>query len=302
MPVDASPIFCYFSLMMKRIRKAVIPAAGWGTRTLPASKAIPKEMITVVDRPSIQLVIEEAAAAGIEQIVLITGRGKSAIEDHFDINHELDKLLRDKGKSETADKLVELSKMIEIVSVRQHKALGLGHAIGCAKNVVGNEPFAVMLPDDLFDCEPPAIKQLMNAAEEFDAPCVALFYVPDHLVNIYGMVHHEKVRDRIYRIWDMVEKPAIGQSPSNWSIIGRYVFPPEIFEIIDNTPPGVGGEIQITDAIRELADRRTFLGVDFIGERNDIGNFPGYIRAFMHYAMKNPEYAKLINDYLKEKK
>lgn len=279
----------------------MIPAAGWGTRTLPASKAIPKEMITVVDRPSIQLVIEEAVAAGIEQVIIITGRGKSPIEDHFGLHPELEATLRAKGKDEIADRVAALADMVEIVTVRQHRALGLGHAIGCAANIVGDEPFAVMLPDDLFDCDPPAISQLKKTAEEFDAPCVALFHVPDHMVNLYGMVHFEEVRDRVFKIWDMVEKPPIGESPSNWSIIGRYVFPPEIFEIIENTKPGVGGEIQITDAIKTLADKRTFLGVDCAGVRNDIGNFPGYVRAFLHYAMKNPEYAEVIKKFVKER-
>jgi len=290
------------SIIMKKIRKAVIPAAGWGTRTLPASKAIPKEMITVADRPSIQWVIEEAAEAGIEQVILITGRGKGPIENHFKLNTQLDRTLRSKGKAKLADELKGLTKMVEIISVRQEKPLGLGHAIGCARKIVGDEPFAVLLPDDLFDCKPPAIKQLIDVAAEFDAPAVTLLYVPDELVNLYGMVHYEKIRERVYRIWDMVEKPPIGQSPSNWSIIGRYVFPPEIFDIIASTRPGHGGEIQITDAIRTLADRRTFIGLDFIGVRNDIGNFPGYIKAFLHYAMKNPDYARVVREFVKERK
>jgi len=290
------------SIIMKKIRKAVIPAAGWGTRTLPASKAIPKEMITVADRPSIQWVIEEAAEAGIEQVILITGRGKGPIESHFKLNAQLDRTLRSKGKAKLADELKGLTKMVEIISVRQEKPLGLGHAIGCARKVVGAEPFAVLLPDDLFDCDPPAIKQLIDVAAEFDAPAVTLLYVPDELVNLYGMVHYEKIRERVYRIWDMVEKPPIGQSPSNWSIIGRYVFPPEIFDIIASTRPGHGGEIQITDAIRTLADRRTFIGLDFIGVRNDIGNFPGYIKAFLHYAMKNPDYARVVREFVKERR
>jgi len=290
------------SIIMKKIRKAVIPAAGWGTRTLPASKAIPKEMITVADRPSIQWVIEEAAEAGIEQVILITGRGKGPIENHFKLNTQLDRTLRSKGKAKLADELKGLTKMVEIISVRQEKPLGLGHAIGCARKIVGDEPFAVLLPDDLFDCKPPAIKQLIDVAAEFDAPAVTLLYVPDELVNLYGMVHYEKIRERVYRIWDMVEKPPIGQSPSNWSIIGRYVFPPEIFDIIASTRPGHGGEIQITDAIRTLADRRTFIGLDFIGVRNDIGNFPGYMKAFLHYAMKNPDYARVVREFVKERK
>jgi len=290
------------SFVMKGIRKAVIPAAGWGTRTLPASKAIPKEMVTVIDRPGIQIVVEEAAAAGIEQVILIMGKGKGAIEDHFGSHPELERILRGKGKDEMADRIAALADLVEIVAVRQNRALGLGHAIGCAKNIVGDEPFAVMLPDDLFDCDPPAIKQLIDVAEEFDAPCVTLLHVPDNLVNLYGMVHFEEVRERVFRIWDMVEKPPIGESPSNWSIIGRYVFPPEIFDIIDNTPPGIGGEIQITDAIKTLADQRTFLGLDFVGVREDMGNIPGYIRAFLRYAMKNPAHAKAVREYMKENK
>jgi len=289
-------------LIMKDIRKAVIPAAGWGTRTLPASKAIPKEMITVVDRPSIQWVVEEAAAAGIEQVILVTGMGKGPVVDHFDLNSELDALLRGKGRDELADRLKELAKMVEVVSVRQHQALGLGHAIGVARGVVGDEPFAVMLPDDLFDCDPPGIRQLMDVSKELDAPSVALLYVPDDKVNLYGMVHYEPLREGVHKIWGMVEKPPIGQSPSNWSIVGRYVFPPEIFDIIEETPPGVGGEIQITDAISTLAERRMVVGVCTTGTRVDVGNFPGYIEAFLHYAMKNPEYAQIIKNFVKERK
>lgn len=281
---------------MKKIRKAVIPAAGLGTRTLPASKAIPKEMITVVDKPSIQWVIEEAVSAGIEQVIIVTSRGKSAIEDHFSLNIELDYLLRSRGKNELAEKMRRISEMVEIITVRQHEAKGLGHAILCAKNAVGDEWFAVMLPDDLFDCDPPGIKQLINVAEEFDAPTVALLWVPDDMVNLYGMVHYKEVRERIYKIWDMIEKPPIGKSPSNWSIVGRYVFPPEIFGLIEETAPGHGGEIQITDAIRKLSESRDVLGVSCTGIRHDAGNFPGYIRAFLHYAMKNPEYAKIIRE------
>jgi len=290
------------SIVMKGIRKAVIPAAGWGTRTLPASKAIPKEMITVLDRPSIQWVVEEAADAGIEQVIIVTGRGKSALEDHFGMNPEFDRTLRSKGKDELADELNAITDLVEIVTVRQHQALGLGHAIGCARKIVGDEPFAVLLPDDLFDCDPPAIKQLMDVAGEFDAPAVALLYIPDDLVNLYGMVHHEEIRDRVHKIWDMIEKPPIGQSPSNWSIVGRYVFPPEIFDIIDETIPGHGGEIQITDAIRTLAERRTVLGVDTVGVRNDVGNFPGYVRAFLYYAVKNPDFARVVREFVKERK
>ena len=278
----------------------MIPAAGVGTRTLPASKAIPKEMITVVDRPSIQFVVEEAVAAGIEQIILVTARGKSAIEDHFALNHELDSFLKARGKHELAQQMRALSEMAEIVSVRQHEALGLGHAILTAKGAVGDEPFAVMLPDDIYDCDPPGIRQLMDVAAEFDAPAVALLWVPDDLVNLYGMVHYKEVRKGVFKIWDMIEKPPIGKSPSNWAIVGRYVFPPEIFELIEQTKPGHGGEIQITDAIRTLADKRDVLGVSFTGVRVDIGNLPGYIRAFLHYAMKNPLAASVIEEFIKE--
>ena len=173
-------------------------------------------------------------------------------------------------------------------------------AILTAKNVVGDEPFAVMLPDDIFDCDPPGIRQLMDVAVEFDAPTVSLLWVPDELVNLYGMVHYKQVRERVFKIWDMVEKPPIGQSPSNWAIVGRYVFPPEIFELIEQTPPGHGGEIQITDAIQAMADKRDVLGVQFTGVRYDAGNFPGYIRAFLNLAMKKPEYAKIVREFIKE--
>ena len=287
---------------MNSIRKAVIPAAGFGTRTLPASKAIPKEMITIVDRPAIQLVIEEAVAARIEQIIFVTGRGKDAIEDHFTWNDELETFLRSRGKEELAQKMRAISDMAEIISVRQHEALGLGHAILTAKDIVGDEPFAVMLPDDLFDCDPPAVKQLIDVAMEFEAPAVALLWVPDEMVNLYGMVHHKEIREGVFKIWDMEEKPPIGKSPSNWAIVGRYIFFPEIFKRLEKTPPGHGGEIQITDAIRTLAQSRDVFGVNFTGVRNDAGNIPGYIRTFMYYAMKNPQFASIIKEFVKERK
>ena len=287
--------------MKKRIRKAVIPAAGLGTRFLPATKAIPKEMLPVVDKPILQYIVEEAAASGIEQVILVTGRQKTAIEDHFDVSYELEDTLRRRGKDRQLELCVKLRELVEVVVVRQHEPMGLGHAILCGKGAVGDEPFAVLLPDDLVDGEGrPGIRQLIDVYEEYHEAVVGLIEVPPHQLSWYGMVKHEPVRKNLYRVWDMIEKPKPEDAPSNLGIVARYVFPPEIFRAIEQTPPGSGGEIQITDAIRRLAGERTVYGWVFQGQRFDAGDKFCYLEATLHYALKHPELGERMRALLLE--
>jgi len=286
---------------LKRIRKAVIPAAGLGTRFLPASKAIPKEMIPVVDKPILQYIVEEAAAAGIEQVILVTGRQKTAMEDHFDISCELEAALEKRGKTALLEMCRKLRDLVEVIAVRQHEPLGLGHAILCGKGAVGNEPFAVMLPDDLVDGEGrPGVKQLMDVYDRYGEAVVGLIEVPPHQLSWYGIVKHEKVEPNLYRVWDMIEKPKPEEAPSNLGIVARYVFPPEIFAAIEKTSPGWGGEIQITDAIRRLAAERAAYGWVFQGPRFDAGDKFGYLEATLHYALKHPELGERVRGLVRE--
>jgi len=274
----------------KRIRKAVIPAAGLGTRFLPASKAIPKEMLPVVDKPILQYIVEEAAASGIEQVILVTGRQKTALEDHFDVSYELEDTLRKRKKDRLLEMCRQLRDLVEVVAVRQHEPLGLGHAILCARLAVGDEPFAVMLPDDLVDGEGrPGIKQLMEVYEERGEAVVGLIEVPPHQISWYGIVKPKPVAKNLYRVWDMIEKPKPQEAHSNLGIVARYVFPPAIFRAIEETRPGWGGEIQITDAIRRLAGERPVYGWVFQGRRFDAGDKFGWLEATLHYALKHPE-------------
>jgi len=284
------------------IRKAVIPAAGLGTRFLPASKAIPKEMIPVVDKPILQYIVEEAAASGIEQVVLVTGRQKTAMEDHFDVSGELEDALKQRGKDALLELCVKLRELVEVIAVRQHEPLGLGHAILCGKGVVGDEPFAVMLPDDLVDGEGrPGLRQLLDVYEERGEAVVGLIEVPLHQISWYGIVKHEPVAPHLYRVWDMIEKPRPEEAPSNLGIVARYVFPPEIFRTIAETKPGWGGEIQITDAIRRLAGERAVYGWVFQGRRFDAGDKLGYLEATLHYALKHPELGERFRSLLLER-
>jgi UTP--glucose-1-phosphate uridylyltransferase len=271
----------------RKVRKAVLPVAGLGTRFLPVTKAIPKEMLPIVDVPSIQLIVEECVASGIEEIVLVTARGKSAIEDHFDRAADLEAALAARGKTADLELVQRPTQMARVVSVRQAEARGLGHAVLCARPAVGDEPFAVVLGDDLLDAHVPGVKQLLDIYERWGLGVVALKEVPAGQEHLYGIVDGTlepgPVRD--YKLRRLVEKPAPGTAPSRLAIIGRYVFPPEIFDILEETPPGRGGEIQLTDAMATLCERRGFHGVEVDGQRFDAGDRAGYVLAVVHWAL-----------------
>jgi UTP--glucose-1-phosphate uridylyltransferase len=282
-----------------RVRKAVIPVAGLGTRFLPATKVVPKELLPIVDIPSIQYVVQEAVDAGIEEIIFVTGRGKDAIEDHFDDAPELEQILADRGQSETVKMLRRIAEMTEVVSVRQKKPLGLGHAVLCARDLVGEEPFAVLLADDLIDSETPCLSQLLNIFEETQESVIALMEVPESEVHQYGVIQGKEIKKHLYQIEATVEKPAAKDAPSRMAIIGRYVLRPEIFTILNNLPPGRGGEIQLTDALAQLGRVRKIFGCEFIGERYDIGDKFGFVRATVAYALKRPDLKDKVIEYLK---
>jgi UTP--glucose-1-phosphate uridylyltransferase len=272
-----------------KVRKAVIPAAGLGTRFLPATKAIPKEMLPIVDVPTIQLVIDEAVRAGITDVVVINGRNKSAIEDHFDHAFELETTLRARGNTELADAMASISTMVRLISVRQKQPLGLGHAVLCGRPAVGDEPFAVLLGDDLIDDDQdPGIAQLIRVHEQTGAGVVAIMEVPAGKEHMYGIVAGEVDATGHMRIRDMVEKPK-ANPPSRWSIIGRYVLPPQIWPMLAATKPGAGGEIQLTDALRELAKSDVGIYGVVVHDRHDAGDKLGYLRANLAYALKRPE-------------
>lgn len=275
------------------IRKAVIPAAGLGTRFLPATKAVPKEMLPIVDVPTIQLVVEEAVASGIQDIVVINGRLKTAIEDHFDHAYELEHHLRERGKLDLHEQSVAISTMARLISVRQKQPLGLGHAVLCARPVVGDEPFAVLLGDDLIDSdEAPGIGQLCEVHARTGAGVVAVMEVAPGEEKLYGIIDAEPMEGGLLRVRDMVEKPDPSVAPSRMAVIGRYVLPPEIWPLLDGLPPGVGGEIQLTDALRKLArqaDGPGLIAMKIRGTRHDAGHRLGYLRANLSYALKRPE-------------
>ncbi|TSA09476.1 MAG: UTP--glucose-1-phosphate uridylyltransferase [Deltaproteobacteria bacterium] len=283
-----------------RIRKAVIPVAGLGTRFLPATKAIPKEMLTIVDRPTIQYIVEEVVASGIEQVIMVTGSGKSAIEDHFDYSYELETILEQRKKWTLLEEVKKISNLIEITSVRQKRPLGLGHAILCTKDLVGNEPFVVVLGDDLVDAPIPCTQQLLNVFNEFQKPVVAVYPVSKEEIHNYGIVEGEEIKEHIYRVTKMMEKPAPGTTDSNLAIIGRYILTPDIFTILENTPTGHGGEIQLTDALMELARRDQIYAHRFVGQRYDAGDKFGYIQATLAYALKHPEIGPRVREYLQK--
>jgi UTP--glucose-1-phosphate uridylyltransferase len=288
--------------MPHRVRKAVFPAAGLGTRFLPATKASPKEMLPLVDKPLIQYVVEEAVDSGIESVIIVTGRGKSAIEDHFDVSFELEKLLEERGKTEELKAMRAISEMARVSYVRQKEALGLGHAVLQARDLVGNEPFAVMLSDDIIDSQTPALKQLLDVYEKYDAPVVAVFEVEGEAISRFGVVDAEEVEAGVYKIRDMVEKPRVAEAPSNLAIIGRYVLTPDIFDEIEQTQPGAIGEIQITDAMRSLLKKRPFYAVRFEGTRYDAGDKLGFLMATVQFALKHAEMAPEFREYLKSLK
>ncbi|MDQ2937313.1 MAG: UTP--glucose-1-phosphate uridylyltransferase GalU [Acidobacteriota bacterium] len=288
--------------MPKRVRKAVFPAAGLGTRFLPATKSSPKEMLPLVDKPLIQYVVEEAVASGIQSVIIVTGRGKSAIEDHFDVSFELERLLEDRGKKDELKAMRAISELARISYVRQREALGLGHAVLQARDLVGDEPFAVMLSDDIIDSETPALKQLLDVYEKYDAPVLGTMQVAGEAISRFGVIDGEEVEDAVYKIKDMVEKPRFSEAPSDLAIIGRYVLTPDIFDEIEKTRPGAIGEIQITDAMRSLLKKRPFYAVRFKGTRYDAGDKLGFLIATVEFALQHSELAPEFREYLKSLK
>jgi len=282
-----------------KLRKAVIPVAGLGTRFLPATKTVPKELLPIVDIPSIQYVVQEAVDAGIEEIIFVTGRGKDGIEDHFDEAPELEQLLTERGNHEMARTLRKIAEMTEVVSVRQKIPLGLGHAVRCARDLVGDEPFAVMLADDLIDADVPGIRQLIEIFEETNESVIALMEVPQADVHQYGVIKGREIKKRLYQVEGTVEKPLAKDAPSRMAIIGRYVLRPEIFKILQNLPPGRGGEIQLTDGLAQLVRERKIFGCEFVGDRYDIGDKFGFVRATVAYALKRADLRDKVLEYLK---
>lgn len=285
--------------MTNKIRKAVFPAAGLGTRFLPATKASPKEMLPLVDKPLIQYAIEEAVSSGIESILIITGRDKSAIENHFDISFELEQLLKEKGKNAMFDQIRAISDIAQISYTRQKQALGLGHAIYQAKDFVGKDPFAVLLADDIVDAAIPALKQMINVFEKYEAPVIATMQIKGEAISRFGVIDADEIEPNVFQIYDMVEKPSFADAPSDLAIIGRYIFTPDIFEAIDETMPGAGGEIQITDAMRLLLKKRPFYAVKLDGRRHDAGDKLGFLIATVEFALKRDDLGADFRDYLR---
>ena len=281
-----------------KVKKAIIPAAGLGTRFLPATKAQPKEMLPIVDKPTIQYIIEEAIASGIEEILIITGRNKKCIEDHFDKSIELELELEKSGKSDLLELVRDISEMVDIHYIRQKEPKGLGHAIHCAKTFVGNEPFAVLLGDDVVDSKTPCLKQLIDCFNEYNTTILGVQTVPEENVSKYGIVNGIHIEDRVYKVKDLVEKPSLEEAPSNVAILGRYIITPQIFDILENTAPGKGGEIQLTDAIDRLMDRQAVYAYDFEGKRYDVGDKFGFIKATIDFALNRKDLGDQVRDYL----
>ncbi len=282
-----------------KIRKAVFPAAGLGTRFLPATKAQPKEMLPLVDKPLIQYAVEEAIQSGIEQIIIVTGRGKNAIEDHFDIAFELEQALEERGKHDQREEIRRIAEMTRFAYVRQKRPLGLGHAILVARDLVNDEPFAVLLGDDVVDAPTPCLKQLMAVFERYRAPVVALLRVAGPEISRFGVVRAERIESRLYRVTDMIEKPRPEEAPSDLAIVGRYILTPDIFEELEVTAPGAGGEIQLTDALRALLRRRPIYGYLFEGKRYDAGDKLGFLIATVELALKREDIGSAFREYLK---
>ena len=285
-----------------KVRKAIIPAAGLGTRLLPNTKSIPKEMLPLVDKPVIQYIVEEAVSAGIEEILIITNRGKSPIEDYFDYSPDLEERLIKDGKKDEADTVRAVADMADVFFLRQKETKGLGHAIWRAKTFVGNEPFAILLGDDIMLSEKPVLKQLVEAAEEHSCSAIAVREVPDELIVKYSSVKlEEQLSERVFRIGDMNEKPTLEEKFSNYAILGRYVLTPAIFDILAHTAPGRNNEIQLTDGMKELCHLEPMCAVDFEGRRYDTGNLKGYLEAIIDFALKNEEAGDWLRDFIKEK-
>ena len=281
-----------------KVRKAIIPAAGLGTRFLPATKAQPKEMLPIVDKPTIQYIIEEAVASGIEEILIITGRNKKCIEDHFDKSIELEMELEKNHKEDLLELVRGISDMVDIHYIRQKEPKGLGHAILCARAFVGNEPFAVLLGDDVVDSEVPCLKQLMDCYKEYKTSILGVQTVAHEDVNKYGIVDGIHIEDRVYKVKKLVEKPAIDEAPSNVAILGRYIITPQIFDVLQNTKPGKGGEIQLTDALQTLIENEAMYAYNFEGRRYDVGDKLGFLQATVEYALKREELREPFIQYL----
>jgi len=284
---------------MLAIRKAVFPAAGLGTRFLPATKAQPKEMLPLVDKPIIQYGVEEAAASGIDNIILVTGRGKNAIEDHFDVNVELETYLEARGKTDLLAEIRSISNLINVSYVRQGEPLGLGHAVLVTRALIGDEPFAVILADDVIDADPPALRQMIDVFRKVDGPVIAVERVPQENVSSYGIVASEPLGGGVHRILDLVEKPPADQAPSNLAIIGRYILTPDIFPELEATANDRTGEIQLTSGLRRLLAKRPLYACEVKGVRHDTGNKLGFLRAVVYFALKRPDLAEGFRDYLK---
>lgn len=287
-------------MSVNAIRKAVFPAAGLGTRFLPATKAQPKEMLPLVDKPIIQYGIEEALASGVDNIILVTGRGKNAIEDHFDVSVELETFLEARGKTELLAEIRKISNLINFAYVRQGEPLGLGHAVLVTSQLVGNEPFAVILGDDVIDADPPALAQMIEAFKKVECPVLAVERVRREDVSNYGIIDAESLGDGLYRILDLVEKPAQSEAPSDLAIIGRYILTPDIFDALGETQRDRSGEIQLTNGLRRLLRNRPLYGFEIAGVRHDTGSKLGYLRAVVHFALRRPDLAGPFRQYLEE--
>lgn len=285
---------------MKKVRKAIIPAAGLGTRFLPATKAMPKEMLPIVDKPTIQYIVEEAVESGIEDIIIVTGKGKRAIEDHFDNAWELEQNLAEKGKFDLLDKVRYSSNLANIHYIRQKEPLGLGHAVWCARNFIGDEPFAVLLGDDIVQNDPPCLKQLIDQYEKTRSSVIGVQEVPENETHRYGVIAPASQEGRRYQVETFVEKPAPGTAPSNLAIIGRYLLTPEIFMFLDKQEKGAGGEIQLTDAIQQLNQIQRVFAYQFEGKRYDVGEKLGFIQTTIEFALQDPSISQSVINFMDE--
>ena len=283
-----------------KVHKAIIPAAGLGTRFLPATKAQPKEMLPIVDKPTIQFIVEEAVASGIEDIIIVTGRNKRAIEDHFDKSYELEEVLEKTNKEELLALVRDISNLVNIHYIRQKEPKGLGHAIYCAKAFIGNEPFAVLLGDDIVKSDVPCLKQLIDIYDKYKTTVLGVQRVPQEDVSKYGIVAGRQVDDRVFKVTDMIEKPEIDEAPSNIAILGRYIISPSIFSYLENVSPGKNGEIQLTDALKDMMHHETMYAYDFIGRRYDVGNKMGFLQATVEFALDRDDLRDEFSSWLKQ--
>jgi UTP--glucose-1-phosphate uridylyltransferase len=281
------------------VRKAVFPAAGLGTRFLPATKAQPKEMLPLVDKPIIQYGVEEAVASGVDDIILVTGRGKNAIEDHFDVSVELETFLEARGKRDLLEEIRQISSLINVAYVRQGEPLGLGHAVLVTRHLVGNEPFAVILADDVIDATPPALAQMIAVFDEVNGPVILVERIPRDQISGYGVIAAEPVRQGVYRILDLVEKPTPERAPSDLAIIGRYILTPDVFDALEKTAGDGGGEIQLTNGLKRLLATRPLYACEITGIRHDTGSKIGFLKAVVYFALRRPDLAGPFRDYLK---